>query len=212
MTETSTGAALERPPGFELFFAILEIALHPTQFARIVFAYLCSKFGHYKQLRRDGVTRYFDHPKAAAWIYIDELGGRDPRAIIDILLHDMVEDSYLLSLFRIALNFGSEIAFDIRALTKLPKGKETIEQYLARIVRCGPWAIIAKLCDRLHNLRTLKSSTTEQIQDQITETEQYHLPILIPALMAHGSPWAEHAQALETKIRASLANLKQGQP
>ena len=150
-----------RPPGYELFFAPLHVSLDQNDLERINFAYMASKYGHAKQIRDDG-TRYFDHPKAAAWIYIDELGGRDPRAIIDLLLHDLSEDAYLLSPYRLFVNFGEDIALDVRGLTKLPKGKETTEEYLGRVVVRGPWAIVAKLCDRLHNLRSLKSSTPEK--------------------------------------------------
>lgn len=195
--------AIQRPPPRELFFGPL-VALDPNDIERVQFAYIASKYGHAGQKRDDG-TRYFDHPKGAAWIYISELKGRDPRVIIDLLLHDISEDAYLLSPYRINLNFGEKIALDVQALTKLPKGKETAEAYLERIVTRGAWATLAKLCDRLHNLRTLGRRTPEKIQQQIAETQQYHLPILIPALREHGMLWASHADALEEKIRGAMA-------
>ena len=151
----------QRPPGYELFFAPLEVVFDPNTYERIQFAYFASKYGHHGQLRDDG-TRFFDHPKGAAWIYIDELKGRDSRLIIVILLHDISEDAYLLSPYRISLNFGLDIALDVRAVTKLPKGKESVEVYLARIIARGPWSITAKLCDRLHNLSTLHASSPEK--------------------------------------------------
>jgi len=181
--------------------------MDPGDFERVNFAYIVSKFGHAKQIRDDG-TRYFDHPKSAAWIYIDELGGRDPRAIIDLLLHDLAEDTYLLSSYRLAINFGEDIALDIRALTKLPKGKETTTQYLGRVVDRGAWAIIGKLCDRLHNLRTLGAAKKDKIAAQIEETEKYHLPILIPALKECGKPWKAYAIELEKELLTELAILK----
>ena len=107
----------QRPPGYELFFAPLAVAYDPTTYENVQFAYFASKYGHAGQVRDDG-SRYFDHPKAAAWIYIDELGGRNARTIMDILLHDLSEDTYLLSPYRIALNFGEDVALDVRALTK----------------------------------------------------------------------------------------------
>ena len=195
-----------RPPGYELFFALLQVALNPNDYERIQFAYFASKYGHAGQIR-DGGSRYFDHPKAAAWIYISELGGRDPRVIIDNLLHDLSEDTYLLSPYRISLNFGVDIALDVRALTKLPKGKETTAEYLGRIIAQGPWAILAKLCDRLHNLRTLKECTEEKRTEQIAETLEYHLPLLLPALHKHGGPWTEYAGALEQKIHEAIVHV-----
>ncbi|MES2931292.1 MAG: HD domain-containing protein [Patescibacteria group bacterium] len=196
-----------RPPGYELFFAPLQVSLDPNDLEQIQFAYMASKYGHAKQVRDDG-TRYFDHPKAAAWIYIDELGGRDPRVIINLLLHDLAEDTYLLSPYRLSVNFGTEIALDVRGLTKLPKGKETTPEYLGRVVARGPRAILSKLLDRLHNLRNLKSSTAEKRKRQVLETTRYHLKILIPALKECGGEWAEYAKSIEKLIRATLRDVK----
>lgn len=197
---------VKKAPGYELFFAPLQVVLDPTDYERVQFAYFCSKYGHAAQLRDDG-SRYFDHPKAAAWIYIFELGGRDPRMVIDLLLHDMPEDTYLLSFHRISHNFGSKIALDVRAVTKLPKGKETTEQYLRRVIVQGPWAMLAKLCDRLHNLRDLHLCTREKISAQIEETHRYHLPLLIPALRTFGDPWSGYAKILEREINELLRSL-----
>ncbi len=194
----------QRPPGYELFFAPLQVVLNPTDYERVQFAYIASKYGHARQVRDSGI-RYFDHPKAAAWIYISELGGRDPRVIIDLLLHDLSEDQYLLSPYRISLNFGAEIALDVRALTKLPKGKETTEECLSRIIMRGPWSILAKLCDRLHNLRTLFACAEEKQKEQVKETLSYHLPLLVPALRKCGEPWTVYADTLDSKIREAVA-------
>lgn len=199
---------IHRPPCYELFFAALAVVLSPGEYERIQFAYFISKYGHAKQVRDDG-TRYFDHPKAATWIYIDELGGRDVRIIIDTLLHDIQEDTYLLSWYRSALNFGPEVALDLRALTKLPKGKETTELYLGRITERGPWPIVAKLCDRLHNLRAMSARPPEKIQAQINETEQFHIPILLGTLRKCGSEWVGTADQLEQKIAEAIRQLRE---
>lgn len=189
----------QRPPGYDLFFAPLAVELNPNDYEMVHTAYIFSKFGHAKEVRKGG-SRYFDHPKASAWVYIDELGGCDPRVIIDNLLHDISEDTYLLSPFRISLNFGKDIALDVRALTKLLKGEETIEEYLQRIISRGPWTIITKLCDRLHNLRTLNVFAQEEQEQKIAETQQYHLKLLIPALRACGGEWETYVDTLKEKI------------
>lgn len=197
----------QRPPCYELFFAALAVVLSPGEYERIQFAYFISKYGHAKQVRDDG-ARYFDHPKAATWIYIDELGGRDVRIIIDTLLHDVQEDTYLLSSYRSSLNFGPDVALDLRALTKLPKGKETTELYLGRIIARGPWPIVAKLCDRLHNLRTMAARPPEKIQSQIEETERFHIPLLLGALKSCGDEWLGIASQLEQKIAEAIRQLR----
>lgn len=196
-----------RPPGYELFFAPLQVVLNPTDYERVQFAYFISKFGHSMQVRDDG-KRYFDHPKGAAWIYIHELGGRDPEIIILLLLHDMPEDSYLLSFYRFGMNFGAELSLDGRALTKLPKGKETTEEYLARVIARGPKVILAKLCDRLHNNRSMHNCNPEKQEKQIRETHEYHLKLLVPALRGHGGIWSISAGFLENRILSALAQYK----
>ena len=196
--------AHQRPPSRELFFTPLQIALNPTDYEAVQFAYQCSKYGHAKQVRDDG-SRYFDHPKAAAWIYINELKGRDPRVIKALLLHDMSEDQSLLSPWRLALNFGQDSALDTAALTKLPKGKETTEEYLRRVIAQGPVAVLAKSLDRLHNLRDAHDA--EKHMRQVAETIKYHLPMLISALKQSGMPWAGYAEYIEAEILKACAPL-----
>jgi (p)ppGpp synthase/HD superfamily hydrolase len=191
----------KRPPGRVLFFLPLAVALTPSYCERIDFAYRVSKNGNAGKFREDG-SRAFDHPKAAAWIYIHELKGRDPRQIVDIFLHDELEDNFLMTPFRISLNFGKDSAFDVVAVTKI-KG-ETTEEYLGRIIDQGPWAILAKLCDRLHNVRTLYGCSAEKRAYQLEETQKYHIPLLIPALQKHGGQWAEYADIMEQKIREAI--------
>lgn len=189
----------QRPPGYELFFAPLQVALDPNSYERVQFAYFASKYGHAGQVR-DGGGRYFDHPKAAAWVYISELGGRDPHIIINTLLHDISEDAYLLSPYRISINFGADVALDVRALTKLPKGKETTEEYLGRIIARGQRTILVKLCDRLHNLRTLHGRSEEKRRHQIEESRQHHLKVLVSALRELGEPWTAYADIMRLKM------------
>ena len=200
-------SSLDRPPGYELFFAPLQVALDPNNYECVQFAYFASKYGHARQTRDDG-SRYFDHTKATAWVYISELGGRDPWVIIDSLLHDISEDAYLLSPYRICMNFGEMVALDVRALTKLPKGKETTKQYLERIIARGPQAILTKLCDRLHNLRTLRCCSLEKRAHQIEESQKNHLVFLVPALREFGEPWEQYAQTLEQKTTEAIAQYR----
>jgi len=193
----------DRPPGYRSFFALLQRDLNLSDLKSIRLAYFASEIGHAGEVRDSG-EGYFDHPKAAAWIYINELGGRDPRQIITILLHDLFESTCLLFPYRIGFNFGKDIESDVRSLTKLPKGEEITEAYLGRIIKQGEWAIMAKLCDRLHNLRTLGACTKEKQQAQIIETETYHVKLLIPALRAVGSLCWEYADSLEEKIVSAV--------
>jgi (p)ppGpp synthase/HD superfamily hydrolase len=190
-------APKKRPPPCEIFFQALHLELNPTEFERIQAAYYFSKYGHAKQVRDDG-SRYFDHPKGAAWIYISELSGRDPNIIILLLIHDLSEDQKLLSPYRVAINFGVEVAHDLAALTKLPKGKEGTSEYLMRVIDRGPRAIVAKLIDRLHNLRDVHDK--EKHERTILESQKYHIPLLIPALQDHGSKWTRYVEFFKREL------------
>ena len=198
----------QRPPRRLQFFAPLEVALTPDERERVLFAYTASKYGHAAQVRDDG-SRYFDHPKGAAWIYISELGGLDDRVIIDILLHDLCGDTHILSLYRVRVNFGKDIALDVQALSKLKGVQEPTADYLARIVGRGSHAIIAKLLDRLHNVRTGQLRPSEKREELIRETREYHLPTFIPALRQYGGKWTEYAGRIEAMFSEALAALEQ---
>lgn len=206
-----TDSASRRPPPREVFFAPLAVSLDPAELEMVHFAYQCSKYGHAAG-KRDNGDRYFDHPKSVAWIYIDEFGGRNVRVICDMLLHDVVEDAYLLSPHRLSLNFGQEVALDVAGLTKLPKAKsgapkETIEAYLKRVIDRGPEAILTKLIDRLHNVRTLAHRSLEKRREQVAETRKYHLKLLVPALKRCDGQWRALAVAVECKIRDALKHV-----
>ena len=196
--------SMKRPPPHKLFFAKLEVRLNPTDLERIGFAYNVSKYGHAKQLRDDG-TRYFDHPKAVACIAIEEFECLDPHVIILALLHDTDEDSYLMSMYRLGHNFGEEMALDVCGITKLPKGKETTEEYLGRVIDRGARVIFVKLCDRLHNLRELGNCKPEKIARQLAETKAYHIPLLLTALRRFGGQWVEYAERTEQKMLEIIA-------
>jgi len=195
-----------RPPGRELFFAPLEISLKPSDLLRVKFAYALSKAGHAKQKRKDG-SRYFDHPKAVAWIYIHEFGGLDPDVIIFLLLHDLPEDSFLLSFYWISFIFGEKTTLRVFAVTK---GKETFKESMLRVVKEDPETISGKGFDRLHNLRTLDVCDLEMQHEQIEETEGTLMPILLPALRSFGREWIECANELEVKMKEAIKVIKDG--
>lgn len=171
----------------EDFFSTIDPLLSPIEIERIETAYIFAKYGHRNQYRDDGTTRYFEHPRAVAWIIIQELKLIDWQAIVLALLHDIKEDSYLLSWNRIQINFGRQITIDLKLLTKDPK-----EGYLERISSHGSWRVLlVKLCDRLHNLRTLDGCESSKKEKQITETIQHYLPLcdILITKLKRGSRW-----------------------
>lgn len=154
------------------FMSALEPFLTPIELERVETAYVFSKYGHRNQVRDSG-ERYFEHPRAVAWIIVQELKLYDWQLMILALLHDIREDSYILSWHRIQINFGRTVTLGLKLLTKDPK-----EGYLERIRSHGTWRdVLVKICDRLNNLRTLGACSEEKIKRQIAETESEFLPL-----------------------------------
>ena len=140
----------------------------PSQVQQIMMAYRFSKYGHRGQ-NREGGGRYFEHPKEAALILLEQ-GVTDYEVIIAALLHDVMEDSFILTWPDLEYIFGSRICAIVKQLTKeagLPK-----EQYIPRLVNGLPEAQLVKLDDRLHNLSTLASCKREKQLKQIKETRE----------------------------------------
>ena len=127
---------------------------------RLFNAFTFADNAHSGQLRKDG-SPYITHPLAVAEIVAElEL---DTDSIIAALLHDCIEDTDA-SHDEIAKLFGSTVADLVEGVTKLTrmqytsKEEEQMENLrkmfmaMAQDVR----VILIKLCDRLHNMRTLQ--------------------------------------------------------
>ncbi len=138
-------------------------------------AYAISKEGHRPQKRADG-RRYFDHVRACSWIAIDELQIHDAEMHNVLLLHDIVEDTYLLTIKVIARLFNPTTAIMVNLLTHRP-GVST-EQYVKNLRESARARVIgAKLIDRLHNLRTLGTYPQEKRLKKVAETIEFYMPM-----------------------------------
>lgn len=166
-----------RPPRRGLFFARVKTFANTDEFALIGRGYAFSKFGHARQTRDDG-SRYFDHPKMGAWILIHELGVTDWVTIVIMLLHDLREDQFMLTHRCIIDCFGIDVAHGVDAVTKRKRPrKESIRSYFARIRAVGFRAILVKLVDRLHNMRTLGNCPPHKQRRVAKQTLRYFIPL-----------------------------------
>ncbi|MBT6691545.1 bifunctional (p)ppGpp synthetase/guanosine-3',5'-bis(diphosphate) 3'-pyrophosphohydrolase [Candidatus Parcubacteria bacterium] len=139
-------------------------------------AYQLSKDAHRPVTRKDGLTRYFEHCRGACEIAIGELGIKDNwRLLVAILMHDGPEDTWLIDFRLIERVFDKTVRLWVEYVTKTEVNKDT---YVRDILNCGiPEVLIIKLCDRLHNLRTL-GTTPEKFQvRQALETRDEYLVI-----------------------------------
>ena len=166
--------------GFADFFE--EIKLNPQYDVELIEkAYSLAEDAHRNQRRRSGEP-YIMHPVAVAKI-LTKLG-MDNECIIGALLHDVVEDTeYDLDYIR--KEFGDEVALLVDGVTKLGQiPLSTREEVQAENIRKMFIAmnedvrvIIIKLCDRLHNMRTLEHMPEYKQREKSLETLEIYAPI-----------------------------------
>ena len=138
-------------------------------------AYMFAKYAHRGQNRSQG-GRYFEHPRAVAEIVVDELGiAGDWKIIATALLHDVLEDTWLLTPNLAKKVFGADVASWLSFLTRNEEhNDEEFEKYIGKIAECGIWQVVLiKLCDRLHNLRTTETLKKDWRERYIQQTEKY---------------------------------------
>ena len=165
-------------------------------------AYYMSREAHRHQTRTTGES-YITHPVAVASVVADI--GLDEASIIAALLHDAVEDTEL-TLAEISEIFGDEVASIVDGVTKLDRLQfdsqeaqqaATMRKMLVAMAR-DLRVLIIKLADRLHNMRTLASSSPDKQQRVAQETLDIYAPL------AHRLGMQEIKQQLEDLSFAAL--------
>ncbi|MBR2353455.1 MAG: bifunctional (p)ppGpp synthetase/guanosine-3',5'-bis(diphosphate) 3'-pyrophosphohydrolase, partial [Clostridia bacterium] len=138
---------------------------------------------HEGQFRVSG-DPYISHPLAVAEIVIGL--GLDTNSICAALLHDTVEDcSDKTNLKEIETKFGKEVALLVDGLTKLvdlnieDKEEAHIENIRKMLLAMSKdvRVIFIKLCDRLHNMRTLSVKTDAKRRTTALETMHVYAPL-----------------------------------
>jgi GTP pyrophosphokinase len=126
---------------------------------------------------------YIFHPLAVAQIAAQELG-LGPNSIACALMHDVVEDSDV-TLEDIELQFGPKIARVINGLTKISavhfEAGQSIQaenfRKMLLTISDDLRVILVKLCDRLHNMRTLASMSHSSQLKISSETLFLYAPL-----------------------------------
>ena len=148
---------------------------------RLFSAFTYADNAHSGQLRKDG-SPYITHPLAVAEIVAElEL---DTDSIIAALLHDCIEDTGSTH-EEIAKLFGAVVADLVEGVTKLTrvqytsKEEEQMENLrkmlmaMAKDIR----VILIKICDRLHNMRTMEYQSPKKQREKSLETMEIYAPI-----------------------------------
>ena len=164
----------------ESLFANLEQRISAEDMHRVRDAYALAAEAHKEQRRKTGEP-YIIHPIAVARIVAEELElGANP--VIAAFLHDVVEDTdYTIEDIR--ERFGDDVAFLVGVVTKQKKEKyekskqvDNYRQILAS-VQYDVRAILIKLADRLHNMRTLDSMRPDKQMKIAGETDYFYAPL-----------------------------------
>ena len=133
---------------------------------------------------RDSGEPYVSHPLAVAEIVAGL--GLDTDSVCAALLHDTVEDcSDKTSLEDISKQFGPTVAMLVDGLTKIvalsveDKEEEHIENLRKMLLAMSKdiRVIFIKLCDRLHNMRTLGAKSEKKQRTIALETMQVYAPL-----------------------------------
>lgn len=147
---------------------------------RIREAFEFAREAHAGQKRKSGAP-YIIHPVAVARIVAEELQ-LGPNPVIAAFLHDVAEDTSF-TLDDIKARFGLDVAYLVRVVTKQKKMQyetskqvENFKQMLDSL-HYDIRAILIKLADRLHNMRTLDSMRPEKQMKIAGETDYFYAPL-----------------------------------
>ena len=152
-----------------------------ADFERLDSAFHYADSHHSTQLRKDG-SPYVTHPLAVAELVVEM--GLDLDSIIAALLHDTIEDTDATH-EEIAKFYGETVADLVEGVTKLTrvqytsKEEEQMENLrkmlmaMAKDIR----VILIKICDRLHNMRTMEFMKPHKQREISLETMEIYAPI-----------------------------------
>ena len=169
--------------GFEKLVADIQATGRKYDLDKIRRAYEYAAKMHEGQYRLSGEP-YICHPVAVAAIVLSL--DLDTDSICAALLHDTVEDcADKTNLQEIKRLFGDEVALLVDGVTKIKllqvrdKEEEHIENIRKMLLAMNQdiRVIFIKLCDRLHNMRTLFAKTEERRRDIALETMHIYAPL-----------------------------------
>ena len=144
-------------------------------------AYAFADKAHTNQMRKSGEP-YITHPLSVAGILADLK--LDLDTILTGLLHDTVEDT-AVTLDDIRREFGDTVASLVDGVTKIglmnfrnsfDKQGENIRKMIVAMGK-DVRVVLVKLCDRLHNMRTLNHMPYEKQSRIAQETLEIYCPL-----------------------------------
>ena len=144
-------------------------------------AYNFGKKAHHGQKRKSGEP-YFNHCVAVATILAD--WGMDQNMVIGGLLHDTIEDTEVTK-DDISTRYGDDVLHLVESVTNLSgikfnsRNHKKAENFMKMFISFANdiRAIIIKLADRLHNLRTISYLTKLKQRRLALESKEIFAPL-----------------------------------
>ena len=172
--------ALQIDSNIKSLFDYMSHRATEEELQRMYRAYELAAEAHSQQRRKSGEP-YIIHPIAVATIVAMELELGD-NPIISAFLHDVVEDTdYTVEDIR--ERFGDDVAFLVDTVTKRKKDSyqhsKQVDNYrqILESVHYDIRALLIKLADRLHNMRTLSSMRADKQMKIAGETDYFYAPL-----------------------------------
>lgn len=161
-------------------FEVMAQRVSVEDLGKIKEAFELAQKAHAPQIRKSGEP-YILHPIAVATIVAEEMWlGANP--VCAAFLHDVVEDTpYTFEDIR--QQFGDDVAFLVKVVTKKPNKEyeysKQLDNYrqILNSVQYDIRAVLVKLADRLHNMRTLASMRTDKQMKIAGETDYFYAPL-----------------------------------
>lgn len=161
-------------------FDVMKQRVSADELSMIKDAFEFARVAHATQKRKTGEP-YILHPIAVATIAAEELM-LDTNPVIAAFLHDVVEDTEY-TIEDIRERYGDDVAFLVKVVTKQKKDKyiesKQIDNYrqILDSVQYDIRALLVKLADRLHNMRTLSSMRADKQMKIAGETDYFYAPL-----------------------------------
>ncbi len=163
----------------EFFERVAEL-LPANDWPRIKGAYEMAAEAHSRQTRKSGIP-YITHPIAVARIALVELNLKT-NPVIAALLHDVVEDTEF-TVEDIRARFGEDVAYLVGVLTKNSNGNYKVSKQIDNFkqmldsINYDIRALLIKLADRMHNMRTLGAMRPDKQMKITSETDYFYAPL-----------------------------------
>lgn len=164
----------------EKVFKSMEPRVSAKQMQLLHDAYDLAHEAHKEQRRKSGEP-YIIHPIKVALIAAEELK-LDTHSVAAAFLHDVVEDTpYTVE--DIERKFNADVAFLVDMVTKRKKAEYRMSkqldnyQQLLESMQYDVRALMIKLADRLHNMRTLASMRADKQMKIAGETDYFYAPM-----------------------------------